>query len=205
MGDTWRATICRVNRGLRIKMATNNGLNTSLSGQTGTGSFVGSTSPTLATPNIGVATATSLTFGGGVLSTYTARTAWTPSVTYATPGDLSVSYATQTGYYVRIGDLVVVTFNLTFTPTFTTASGGLTVINLPVTANATSNTCIGNCYTSSPTWAAGRTQVVLSIAANNAVVAPITEGTGVTISQAGSTVFASGTQYIFNGTIAYFA
>lgn len=34
-------------------MATNNAVNTSLSGQTGTGSFVGSTSPTLTTPNLG--------------------------------------------------------------------------------------------------------------------------------------------------------
>ncbi len=41
-------------------MATINAVNTSLSGQTGTGSFVGSTSPTLVTPTIGVATATSV-------------------------------------------------------------------------------------------------------------------------------------------------
>lgn len=41
-------------------MATNNAVNTSLSGQTGTVSFVGSTSPALTTPNIGVATATSV-------------------------------------------------------------------------------------------------------------------------------------------------
>ena len=34
-------------------MATNNAVNTSLSGQTGTGTFVGSTSPTLVTPALG--------------------------------------------------------------------------------------------------------------------------------------------------------
>lgn len=43
-------------------MATQNSVDTSLAGQTGTGSFVGSTSPTLVTPTIGAATATSLTF-----------------------------------------------------------------------------------------------------------------------------------------------
>ncbi len=43
-------------------MATNNALNTPFTGQTGTGSFVGSLSPTLTTPNIGDATATTLTF-----------------------------------------------------------------------------------------------------------------------------------------------
>jgi len=41
-------------------MATNNQVNVGLSGSTGTGSFVGSTSPTLTTPTLGAATATSV-------------------------------------------------------------------------------------------------------------------------------------------------
>jgi hypothetical protein len=41
-------------------MATINAVNTSLSGQTGTGQFVGDTSPTLVTPVLGVAEATSI-------------------------------------------------------------------------------------------------------------------------------------------------
>jgi len=44
-------------------MTTNNAVNVTLSGQTGTGNFVGSTSPTLVTPTLGVATATSITAG----------------------------------------------------------------------------------------------------------------------------------------------
>lgn len=48
------AAIGRINHCLRdYIMATNNAVNTSLSGQTGTGSFVGSTSPTLVTPALG--------------------------------------------------------------------------------------------------------------------------------------------------------
>lgn len=43
-------------------MATMNSVNTNLSGQTGTGSFVGSTSPTLVTPVLGISSATSLSF-----------------------------------------------------------------------------------------------------------------------------------------------
>lgn len=42
-------------------MTTNNALNNSLSGQTGTGSVVGSTAPTLVSPNIGTPTAGTLT------------------------------------------------------------------------------------------------------------------------------------------------
>lgn len=42
-------------------MATNNAVNTSLSGQTGTGNFVGATSPTLVTPALGTPSALVLT------------------------------------------------------------------------------------------------------------------------------------------------
>ena len=42
-------------------MATNNSVNTSLSGQTGTGTFVGSTSPTLVTPALGTPASGTLT------------------------------------------------------------------------------------------------------------------------------------------------
>jgi hypothetical protein len=55
-------------------MATNNAINVGLSGATGTGSFVGSTSPTLVTPTLGAATATSVTFSpttGGIVGTTT--------------------------------------------------------------------------------------------------------------------------------------
>lgn len=46
-------------------MTTNNAVNNSLSGQTGTGNFVGSTSPTLTTPNLGTPTALVLTNATG--------------------------------------------------------------------------------------------------------------------------------------------
>ena len=53
-------------------MATNNSVNVGLSGATGTGTFVGATSPTLVTPTLGAATATSLAFSpttGGIIGT----------------------------------------------------------------------------------------------------------------------------------------
>lgn len=51
-------------------MTTNNAVNVGLSGSTGTGNFVGATSPTLVTPTLGVATATSLQLGAnGILDT----------------------------------------------------------------------------------------------------------------------------------------
>lgn len=59
-------------------MATNNALNVGLSGSTGTGNFVGVTSPTFVTPTIGAATATSLAFSpttGGLIGTTVADNA----------------------------------------------------------------------------------------------------------------------------------
>jgi hypothetical protein len=59
-------------------MTTNNAVNSPLSGTTGTGNFVGSTSATLVTPTLGAATATSLAFSpttGGIIGTTAADSA----------------------------------------------------------------------------------------------------------------------------------
>jgi hypothetical protein len=50
-------------------MATNNSVNVPLSGNTGTGTFVGANTPTLITPNIGAATGTSLNLGSSTTMT----------------------------------------------------------------------------------------------------------------------------------------
>lgn len=61
-----------------------------------------------------------------------AATSWTPVLTFATPGDLSVAYTHQVGRYVRIGPLIVAEFGIqTSTFTHTTASGSLQITGLP--------------------------------------------------------------------------
>ena len=57
---------------------------------------------------------------------------WTPQFSFATPGDLSVSYHKQVGYYRIVGKLCIATFVLEFTPTYTTASGTARVSGLPL-------------------------------------------------------------------------
>jgi hypothetical protein len=101
---------------------------------TGTGAPVLATTPTLVTPVLGAATATSINFGGSTLSNYVANTSWTPTFIFATPGDLSVVYTTQSGTYTRIGNVVYYTFSLVFSPTFTTSSGSAIVSSLPIAA-----------------------------------------------------------------------
>jgi len=61
--------------------------------------------------------------------------AWTPTLTFATPGDLSVSYATQDGRYIKIGTTVTAWCNLQCTPTHTTASGAAMLDGLPFTVS----------------------------------------------------------------------
>ncbi len=63
-------------------MATVNQVGVGLSGSTGTGTFVGSTSPTLITPTLGVATATSINFSttSGIIGTTTNNNAAALSV-----------------------------------------------------------------------------------------------------------------------------
>jgi len=83
------------------------------------------------------------------------------TVTFATPGDLSVSYSTQAGTYTRRGNRVEIDVSLGFTPTFTTAAGQLRIGGLPFTigsSQATAGTVRD--ITAGFTWPASRTQVV---------------------------------------------
>lgn len=57
---------------------------------------------------------------------------FSPTISFATPGDLSVSYAMQQGWYMRSGGLISMDISFRFTPTYTTASGQLRIGNLPV-------------------------------------------------------------------------
>lgn len=135
-------------------MALRNQIGLTLAGQSGTGTFVGSSSPTLITPNIGAATATSITFPtGNTLSSYFFST-WTPAFSFTTPGNLSVSYATQIGTYTVIGAACTLYCSLIFTPTYTTSTGTGLVTGIPVTPasgpNVRSMAAIGNVTYPSP-------------------------------------------------------
>lgn len=183
-------------------MTTINGVNTSLSGQTGTGTFVGSTSPTLVTPVLGVASATSINFGGSALSTYVADTSWTPIFTFATPGDLSVVYSVQQGYYTTIGAITFMNFSIACTPTFTTSSGVFEITGQPVTASFRNS--VGGIYTGAVTFSAGYTNI--NVVAQSTTNYLIIEQSGTTAAAASMTTanFVSGTPITLLGSVAVF-
>lgn len=57
---------------------------------------------------------------------------WTPTLTFATPGDLSVVYSSRLGNFTRVARRVKADFYITTTTfTHTTASGSLQLTGLP--------------------------------------------------------------------------
>ena len=111
--------------------AFNNITGYSASGATGTTTtnLVFSTSPTLVTPTLGAALATSIKFGSGtVLSTYEEGT-WTPVVA---PYSGAITSYTSNGTYTRVGRLVTVSSIFTITNNGTGA-GLLLITGLPFT------------------------------------------------------------------------
>jgi hypothetical protein len=128
-------------------MATNNATNTTLSGQSGTGSYAGSTSPTFTTPDIGVATATSVNkmaiTAPGTSSTLTVANGktFTVSNTMTQTSTDSANIAFGTGGTVAYvgGTGVLTTSTITTSQTaavnnaYITNSGSLITVTLPTT------------------------------------------------------------------------
>lgn len=85
---------------------------------------------------------------------------FTPTLTFTTAGDLSVSYTTQLGSYTKIGRLVIVRFTiLTSAFTFTTASGSLAVTTGLSFSPSLAGDFQGACAWAGPTGPAGYTQI----------------------------------------------
>lgn len=94
-------------------------------------------SPSFTTPNIGVATATSINFGGSALSTYTTWTNYTPTVTLqGGTGNTVPVYSTNSGRYLQIGNIVFLEVLLTGDGGAEGAGTGIINVSLPVAAGA---------------------------------------------------------------------
>lgn len=104
---------------------------------TGSGSVVLATSPTLVTPTLGVAAATSINFGGSALANFIDWTTYTPTVTLVGgAGNTVPQYTTNIGYYTQIGKLITVMVYLTGDGGNEGAGTGQINIALPVSASS---------------------------------------------------------------------
>jgi hypothetical protein len=102
---------------------------------------------------------------------------FTPTLTFATPGNVSVSYSIRVGAYTKVGDRVFYSFNITTSGfTHTTAAGNLTVSGLPFTSNAVSTVVAA---TSIAGWTkAGYTSVNARVTASATTVVFPAQGSG---------------------------
>lgn len=139
------ANIANLGTGIATFLATPTSANlaTAVTNETGSGALVFANTPTLVTPILGVAQATSLQLGSGtVMSTYSAGS-WSPSAnsfTFSNGGSATWSAAA----YVKIGRLVYCTATLTNSvggaSTITSTAGISNVSNIPYTTNGSAGT-----------------------------------------------------------------
>lgn len=129
---------------------------------------------------------------------------WTPVLTFATPGDLSVSYSAQVGTYTKVGRKVCATFRvITSAFTFTTATGQLEITGLPYAAMNTANAIWEGTLIWGGITKAGYTQVASQIQANTQIITFAASGSGVAASNVVQTDTPSGGAMVLRGTILY--
>ncbi len=142
--------------------------------------------------------------GSGTLNYYDQRQAGTaPTITFTTPGDLSVAYTSQTLSFTKIGDLVFLEVVFNFTPTYTTSAGTLVINGMPFSANGTAKGIFNPDGNSIP-YPASRTTIICGI--NNATNTMILQGYGASaaVTGLGVTQFPSGVATAFRCQIVYF-
>lgn len=105
-----------------------------ISDETGSGSLVFANTPTLITPVLGVATATSINFGQDALNYYDEGT-YTPTWACSASTQPAIGNGTISGYYTRIGRQVSGYIDLQFGTTTTTGSANPYTFTLPFTSS----------------------------------------------------------------------
>lgn len=95
---------------------------------------------------------------------------WTPTVTFATPGDLSITYAERIGKYWFLPNGVHIECRISFsTNAYTTASGAFRITGLPVLGRATSGIGIALGSASKFDFSASFTQITGSLSTSTAI------------------------------------
>jgi hypothetical protein len=129
---------------------------------------------------------------------------WTPTFSFSTNGDLSVTYTTQVGSYTKIGNTVRLAFNIvTSAFTHTTASGNAQIGTLPFSgANVTGLRQYGSIQLSGITKA-NYTQASPYAEVNDATIRIQAWGSGQAVSNIAAADMPTGTTIWLRGIIVY--
>lgn len=131
---------------------------------------------------------------------------WTPVLTFATPGDLAVTYAAdgQTGRYTKLGDEVTLWGRIvTSAFTHTTAAGAMQITGVPVAAlNVTSFDFMGKLSWEGITKA-NYTEVALVLAAGASTLTAQASGSGQALSDIAAADMPTGGTVVLEFTITY--
>jgi hypothetical protein len=129
---------------------------------------------------------------------------WTPVLTFATPGDLSITYNAQIGAYTKIGRLVHLSIDVqTSSFTYTTASGAMNITGSPYTALASpAVTPRGDCAWQGITKA-NFTQASFAFGAGSSTVLIQMSGSGQALTTLTATDMPTGGTVILRGNITF--
>ena len=137
-----------------------------------------------------------------LLTPVMASAAWTPVLTFATAGDLSVAYTTQVGRYERKGREVTAHFRIiTSTFTHTTAAGDCRITGLPFAASSTTN------YVGTVGWQritkANYTHVWPQVAASAQIITLVASGSAQTAAAVEAADMPTAGQVLLVGNVTY--
>jgi hypothetical protein len=129
---------------------------------------------------------------------------WTPAITFATPGDLSVSYSAQVGTGTKVGRLVHMTIDISTSAfTHTTASGSLNITGSPFTSlNVTGLTPRGDCAWQGITKA-NYTHAHFALAANSSTILVQMAGSGQNLASVAAADMPTGGSVILRGNLTF--
>lgn len=130
-------------------------------------------------------------------------TNWTPVFTFAVPGDLNVTYTTQSGIYYQLGRIIFIDYTIRCTPTFTTAAQGINILGLPTAVNAGVNNTGSILMQGGFTFPAGTTTVTSLAAQGTSLIQLFAFGSGVPATSLTAANFTSGIAVTLIGSLFY--
>ena len=127
---------------------------------------------------------------------------WTPTITFTTPGDLSVSYSTRVGLWRRNGKFIQAIYSIdTSAFTYTTASGVCVVSGLPAINDSVIDYSPVSLFQG--ITKAGHTSFALQARPSETNAWLFSSGSGVSASTVTTSNIASGSTVGLNGSVTY--